>query len=153
MPSFFRRVADTRSAAPLLIMLLSLTGGAAVAQEPAAIAAEATKVETEGTAKAPAEPAPNGKSEATAPAPAVTVQLPELLAKEVERARWLTNRLESVEKSVTRVRDRDEELNQRLPTLDKILSDAVVAADHRSGRNHATERDLGRTEEGAVAKA
>ena len=143
MPTFFRRVADTRSAAPLLIMLLSLTGGAAVAQEPAAIAAEAAKVETKGAAKAPAEPAPNGESEATAPAPAVTVQLPVLLAKEVERARWLTNRLESVEKSVTRVRDRDEELNQRLPTLDKILSDAVVAADQLKPdrRNYKSQID------------
>ena len=56
------------------------------------------------------------------------VQLAESLAREIEIARSLSNRLESVEKAVNRVRDRDDELNQRLPTIDKIIADAVAAA-------------------------
>ncbi|MFA9474849.1 MAG: DUF3772 domain-containing protein [Filomicrobium sp.] len=56
------------------------------------------------------------------------VQLAESLAREIEIARSLSNRLGSVEKAVNRVRDRDDELNQRLPTIDKIIADAVAAA-------------------------
>jgi potassium-dependent mechanosensitive channel len=129
MPTFLRRVAITRHAAGLLVALLLLGGGAGLAQEPGSVPAQEPKAAAKGVSEAPPEPASQGEAKEEEQKLPEPVPLPKNLAKEVEQARGLSSRLESVEKAVLRVQDRDGELNERLPTIDKIIADAIKAAD------------------------
>lgn len=83
-----------------------------------------------GEAK-PAEAAPNG-----GPAPAAskppelpkTLELSNTVSKQIETTKGLADRLSLLEKTVERVKDRDDELTQQLPVTDKIIAEALAAA-------------------------
>jgi len=80
-------------------------------------------------AQAPAAPAPAATTPAapTQAAPQVQpkpVQLKSQVAQDVEATKAVATRIESVTKSVERVSDRDEQLTELLPTIEKIIADA-----------------------------
>ena len=129
MPTFLRRVALSRHAAGLMVALLVFGGGAGLAQEPGKVLAQEPKAAEKVGSEAPLEPVSQGETKEEAQKLPKLVPLPKDLATEVEQARGLSSRLESVEKAVLRVQDRDNELNERLPTIDKIIADAIKAAD------------------------
>ncbi len=96
-------------------------------QQPAATP-EATPA-ANGAATPPApvngEPAPSQPATVSPPAaPAEQVKLKPVVSKNVETARTLATRFETLEKSVERVRERDEELTNRLPQIEAIISEA-----------------------------
>ena len=129
MPTVLRRVVITGCAAGLLAAQLLLGAGAALAQEAVGVPAQEPQTAGEKTSDAPPKPDTQDKASEEAEKPPEPVALPKNLAVEVELARGLSSRLESVEKAVLRVQDRDNELNERLPTIDKIIADAIKAAD------------------------
>lgn len=74
-------------------------------------------------ANQPEKPQPQAPDEEEPP----PVELKTQVAKDVEAAKSVATRLESVVKSVERVHDRYDELAERLPTIEKVLSDAIAA--------------------------
>lgn len=71
----------------------------------------------------PAGPASAPAAQPTA-APQQPVELKSDVAKQVEAAKSVATKLESVTKSVERLRERDAELSALLPTIEKLIADA-----------------------------
>ncbi len=101
------------------------SNGSPEAAQPAGTPAAAT-----GPANGTAKPAEAQTPPASPQAPTVpkTLELGATVTKQIEATKGLADRLSLLEKTVERVKERDEELTQQLPLADKIISEAVEAS-------------------------
>ncbi len=76
-----------------------------------------------------AEPEPVAPQQPAAEEAVPPIELKKPVLKDIQTAKGLSTRLDSVEKAIERLRERDEELTQRLPTIELILSEGSSVGD------------------------